>query len=157
GFFDANPNFQERFPGGILQFAQAIAQLPPDVLEDMMLAGAMNEPPQGGEGGMPGGLNIEDLNAAVPAPVMIQGEGPGWLGGGVPPPHAAQGGNVDWDDEGDHQEEAEDEDEDEEEEEDISPMPRVIRNILGRFWGRAPASEESSSEEEELLDNTGVD
>jgi len=29
-------------------------------------------------------------------------------------------------------------------------MPRIIRNILGRLWGRtAPAVEESSSEEEE--------
>ncbi|KAJ2915984.1 hypothetical protein MD484_g4437, partial [Candolleomyces efflorescens] len=152
GFFNANPNFQDRFPGGILQFAQAIAQLPPDVLEDMMLAGAMNEGGEGG-GGMPGGLlDIEDLNAAAPAPIMVQGEAPAWLG-------AAQGEGIDWDDEGEEQVEGENGDEDEEDEEDISPMPRAIRNILGRFWGRAPASEESSSEEEEeeLLDNMGVD
>jgi hypothetical protein len=37
-------------------------------------------------------------------------------------------------------------------------MPRVLRNILGRFWGRAPVEEDSSSDEErELLDNNGVD
>ena len=32
-------------------------------------------------------------------------------------------------------------------------MPRIIRNILGRLWGRtAPAVEESSSEEEQEED-----
>lgn len=32
----------------------------------------------------------------------------------------------------------------------FKPMPRMIRNILGRLWGRtAPAVEESSSEGEE--------
>ena len=35
--FNANPNFAERFPGGILQFVQVIGQLPEDVVEDMMM------------------------------------------------------------------------------------------------------------------------
>ena len=38
-------------------------------------------------------------------------------------------------------------------------MPRVIRNIIGRFmfWGRNTQNEESSSEEDLPLDDTGVD
>ena len=38
-------------------------------------------------------------------------------------------------------------------------MPRVIRNILGRFmfWGRSAENDESSSEEDVPLDDTGVD
>jgi hypothetical protein len=90
----------------------------------MMLAGAMNEPLQGeGAGGMPGGLDILDLNAAAPVPVMIQGEAPGWLGAGVQPLHAGGVNDIDWDDDGGEQqaEEGEGEDElDEEDEEDIS-------------------------------------
>ncbi|KAF6754099.1 transcriptional repressor TCF25-domain-containing protein [Ephemerocybe angulata] len=162
GFFNDNPNFVERFPGGILQFAQAIAQLPPDVLDDMMMAQAMGGPAAGGMDagafaggmGMPGGLDIEDLNPAGPVPVGVGGP---WGAGGNDGPGAEEGGG-DWSDGEDHGGEEEMIDEDEEDEENISPMPRVIRNILGRFWGRAPAEEESSEEEEgELLDDTGVD
>lgn len=42
----------------------------------------------------------------------------------------------------------------------LKPMPRAIRNIIGRFmfWGRNTQNEESSSEEEDVpLDDTGVD
>lgn len=31
----------------------------------------------------------------------------------------------------------------------VKPMPRIIRNILGRLWGRAAPVEESSSEDED--------
>lgn len=31
----------------------------------------------------------------------------------------------------------------------FQPMPRMIRNILGRLWGRTAAAAESSSEDEE--------
>ncbi|PFH47324.1 hypothetical protein AMATHDRAFT_67935 [Amanita thiersii Skay4041] len=57
--FDANPEIAERFPGGILQFAQIIDQLPEDVLEDMMAqiaAGGVGVGMEGGEQPMPGGF-----------------------------------------------------------------------------------------------------
>ncbi|KIK05427.1 hypothetical protein K443DRAFT_353509 [Laccaria amethystina LaAM-08-1] len=135
--FNANPNFAERFPGGILQFVQAIEQLPEDVVEDMMMMEMM-----GGDahnaGVMPGGLDILDLNE-VPGMVPVP------VGGAAGLPQ-----------EEDDVLENEEEEEEEEEEEDISPIPRVIMNLLGRFWGRPAASEESSSEEEPRDDN-GVD
>ena len=38
----------------------------------------------------------------------------------------------------------------------FKPTPRVIMNLIDRFWGR-PAAPEQSSSEEEPRDNTGVD
>jgi len=152
--FNANPNFAERFPGGILQFVQAIGQLPEDVVEDMMMMEMMG----GGDAQnagviMPGGLDILDLNeVAGMVPVPVGGAA------GLPQEEDEMSGN----------------EEEEEEEEDISvrffnykfgswavtdlfkPIPRVIMTLLGRFWGRPAAPEESSSEEEPR-DNTGVD
>ena len=87
-FFDANPHFAERFPGGILQFAQMAGQLPPDMLEDLMAIEAMNNnnniPGQfamadGGGGDMPGGhLDFGDLRVDPLAEVPEHfGEMPG--------------------------------------------------------------------------------
>jgi hypothetical protein len=99
--FNANPNFAERFPGGILQFVQAIEQLPEDVVEDMMMMEMM-----GGDahnaGVMPGGLDILDLNE-VPGMVPVP------VGGAAGLPQ-----------EEDDVLENEEEEEEEEEEEDIS-------------------------------------
>ena len=108
---------------------------------------------------MPGGLDILDLNE-VPGMVPVP------VGGDAGPPQE------------EHEvSENEEEEEAEEKEEDISvrffnyklacelelnvtdlfkPIPRVNMNLLGRFWGRPAAPEESSSEEEPR-DNTGVD
>ena len=74
GFFDAHPHFAQRFPGGIVQFAQMAGQLPPDVLEDLLLVEAVNAP----DGVMPGGLdNIRDGGAENVVEVDFdQGEGP---------------------------------------------------------------------------------
>ncbi|KAJ3488959.1 hypothetical protein NLJ89_g11569 [Agrocybe chaxingu] len=114
----------------------------------MMLIEAMDAPPgEGPPGAMPGGLgnlqeddgNFVEVNfnpdnierAAVPVPPLVQVQ---------------------------DSDEEDLEDSDEEEEEDISPMPRMLRNILGRLWGRNTAAEESSSSDEEPpRDDTGVD
>ncbi|KAF8812727.1 DUF654-domain-containing protein [Phlegmacium glaucopus] len=139
-FFEAHPHFAERFPGGILQFAQMAGQLPPDMLEDLMLVEAVNAP----DGAMPGGLdNVRDEVEVN----VNQREGP------LPPLAAAAHENEV------EEEDDPDQDEEEEEEEEISPMPRAIRNILGRFvfWGRNTHEDESSSEEDAPLDDTGVD
>ncbi|KIM42652.1 hypothetical protein M413DRAFT_444337 [Hebeloma cylindrosporum] len=160
-FFDAHPHFAERFPGGILQFAQMAGQLPPDVLEDLMLVEAINAPGGVAPGAMPGGfgdmqaemdaaedvdananvVNVNFVPAPVPGAVRPQAEGVRDVGG---------------DEQGD--EDTDEGEDDDEEEEYISPMPRVLRNILGRFWGRNAQAEESSSEDEAPpLDDTGVD
>ncbi|TFK33697.1 transcriptional repressor TCF25-domain-containing protein [Crucibulum laeve] len=160
-FYNAHPNFAERFPGGIVQFAQMMAQLPPDAVEEMMLAEAMGAGDEVaaamgmGGGDMPGGFGIGGMNG---------GNGGGW--GDEPGPEEEeeeieiprrQHPAIAQDDTLDH---AEDEtevgdDEDDEDEEAVSPMPRVIRNILGRFLGWNRPAEESSSDEE--ADDLGVD
>ncbi|KAF8878008.1 transcriptional repressor TCF25-domain-containing protein [Gymnopilus junonius] len=110
GFFDANPHFQERFPGGILQFAQMMGQLPPDVLEDLLVVEAANVAAAGGGGGggMPGAFGEEDFViddeqlAAVPPVPMF-----------APFAQPMVGAFVD-DEEDEGEEDDEDEDEDEE-------------------------------------------
>lgn len=59
-FFNAQPQLAQRFPGGILQFAQMAAQMQPELLEDLMLAQAMDAAPPVGHGGMPGGFADTD-------------------------------------------------------------------------------------------------
>jgi hypothetical protein len=49
----------QRFPGGVDQFAQMVAGLPPDLLGDLMLVEAMDD-----QGGMPGGLDGVDGDGA---------------------------------------------------------------------------------------------
>ena len=55
----AHPNFAERFPGGIIQFAQLAAQLPEDALEDLMIAEADGVGAPNPNRGMPGQLQDE--------------------------------------------------------------------------------------------------
>ncbi|KDQ27547.1 hypothetical protein PLEOSDRAFT_1056068 [Pleurotus ostreatus PC15] len=150
-FFDGNPNIAEQFPGGVVQFAQNAARLPPDVLEGMMIAELNARGGQGGHGGfgggggMPGGMPGADI-----------GDGGEEWGG-------AEGGGFDEGDEGEGGEGEEDS-----EEEDIPPMAvRVLRNIVGRFWGGAnrQGEEDSDSEDDgdggrrlpDLVDRDGVD
>ncbi|KAF9448395.1 DUF654-domain-containing protein [Macrolepiota fuliginosa MF-IS2] len=149
-FFEAQ-GLEQRFPGGIVQFAQVIAQLAPEELEDMMVNGMLALGEGGdpidpgffavGAGGMPGQMPGENMLAGiddgVPAP-----EGDAGPGNDVAVAHE--------DNEG--EDEGEDEDE-EDEEDDIAPMPRMIRNILGRLWGRAAPAEESSSSEDDDDEN----
>jgi len=72
----AHPNFAERFPGGIIQFAQLAAQLPEDALEDLMIAEADGIGAPNPNGGMPGQLQGEvgvldfEPDAADQAPVV---------------------------------------------------------------------------------------
>ena len=129
-----------------------------------MLVEAVNAP----DGVIPGGLdNVWDDDENAVEVNLDQREGP------LPPLGAAAGENEVEEENGHDQPE----DQNEEEEEDISvsqtileiswsdwnvilkPMPRVIRNIIGRFmfWGRNAQNEESSSEEDVPLDDTGVD
>ena len=57
GFWDAHPIIQQRFPGGIVQFAQWAGQMPEDEMEDVFLAiGAMAAEQPGEGGGMPGAM-----------------------------------------------------------------------------------------------------
>jgi hypothetical protein len=78
----AHPNFAERFPGGIVQFAQLAAQLPEDALEDLMIAEADGIGANNLQRGIPGQLRGEigvldfEPDAANQIPVMgEQGDG----------------------------------------------------------------------------------
>ncbi|KAI0693502.1 transcriptional repressor TCF25-domain-containing protein [Cytidiella melzeri] len=148
-FFAANPQFAQRFPGGIVEFAQIAGQMPEDALEDLMVA-VVNDAPNGadnGQGRMPGQMPGEDFLEEMFQPMAAdQGEGHRH------DPH------VDLEEEEDHDEDV---DEDEEEEE-VAPLPvRILRNVMNRFWG-APAAEDSSDDERHgepagLRDGAGVD
>lgn len=62
-FFEAHPQLAERFPGGIIQFAEMAGQLPEEALEDMMIAEVGFGPGDGqgqGEMNMPGMFGMED-------------------------------------------------------------------------------------------------
>ncbi|KAJ7705831.1 transcriptional repressor TCF25-domain-containing protein [Mycena olivaceomarginata] len=119
-FFNAMPEVQERFPEGVVQFAEAAAQMDPEEFEALMLAAMANADAvdaNGGRGGMPG--NWED----EPAPQEPFNEA------------------------GDAEDVREESDEDEEE---IAPLPlRALRNVIGRFWGGNVAVDDSSSDEED--------
>ena len=160
-FFAANPQFAQRFPGGIVEFAHIAAQMPEDALEDLMVAvvnGAAEGAP-GGEGRMPGQMPGEDFfHDDLEPPVGFHEEEP------QRDNEAEEAENPD-----------EDEDEDEEDVEDVAvsspctkinnacmthdldkPLPiRLLRNVMNRFWG-APADEQSS-DDEQLRDEAGVD
>ncbi|KAJ7661483.1 transcriptional repressor TCF25-domain-containing protein [Mycena polygramma] len=128
-FFNAMPAVQERFPEGVVQFAQAAGQMDPDELEALMLAAMDELPAENAHGGMPG-------------------EMPGF---------------ADWEAEPEPQEPpAEDgEEESDEDDEVVAPLPlRMLRNVIGRFWGGNAAADDSSSEEEgedNPRDTAGVD
>ncbi|KAL6304111.1 transcriptional repressor TCF25-domain-containing protein [Sparassis latifolia] len=161
-FFEANPHFARRFPGGIIQFAQLAGELPEEVLEGLMIAEAAGG--NQAEGGMPGQMpgegifvadfideedGAEDQNNAQPVAA-------------VPPPAPAVPPQVQEEDESG---------EDDEEEEDIlltrmcQPLPvRFLRTMMNRFWpaGAASPGTSSSEENEEVgeplhRDDDGVD
>lgn len=82
-FFVAHPGFAERFPGGIIQFAQLAAQLPEDALEDLMIAEANGVDAPNPNLGIPGQLQGEigvldfEQDAVEHAPVGGGAEGDG--------------------------------------------------------------------------------
>ncbi|KAJ7071728.1 transcriptional repressor TCF25-domain-containing protein [Mycena belliarum] len=136
-FFNAMPAVQERFPEGVVQFAEAAAQMDPEELDALMLAAAMGNEGEAEPGGMPGAMpGFADWEAEPHEPV---------------PEHEA----------GQNEDESEDEDDgdvSEDEEEAVAPLPlRVLRNVIGRFWGGNAPVDDSSSDEGEPVDTAGVD
>ena len=82
--FDAQPGLEQRFPGGIVQFAQMVGELPEDALDDIMIAQAMGNDGLNMPGGMPEQVNIfaEDVDDGDGAgQVLLFAED---LGGDVP-------------------------------------------------------------------------
>jgi len=127
----AHPNFAERFPGGIVQFAQLAAQLPEDALEDLMIAEADGIGLQNPNGGMPGQLQGEVGVLDFEPDTADQGPGVG----------GAEGGDTD-------------------DEADIEPLPvRILRNVVNRLFGGGAAEDSGSSSSDEggNIDQDGVD
>ncbi len=173
GFWEAHPVIQQRFPGGLVQFAEWAGQVPEDVLEDLFLAlGAAGEVElRDGEmpGGMPGGEIMVDFvdpedDEDEDEDVEDHPQAPA-----VPARPAVQ-------DEDEGEEDEEDEDEDEQEvavggykclqrfrsltRSLHQPLPvRFLRSVINRFWGGGNAGNEDDSDEEgnQLRDTGGVD
>lgn len=130
GFWDAHPIIQQRFPGGIVQFAQWAGQMPED-LEDLFLAlGAIEQQEQGDgrmPGGMPGGeimvdfVDPEDVEEHELHPAVAQAQA-------ARPP--------DWADD----DEDGDEEEEEEEVEDVVVSASMIRECGWMLIHSAPLS-----------------
>ena len=96
-FWAAHPAFQRQFPGGFVHFAQALHQIGPEAIEDLMIQVA--DGGQGAGDGMPGGF--------MPMDEML-----GDFAEGDPEDHAANAEDVD--EEGEHEDEEDDDDEEEE-------------------------------------------
>ncbi|KAI0301899.1 transcriptional repressor TCF25-domain-containing protein [Multifurca ochricompacta] len=138
-FFAAHPRLLQQFPGGVVQFAQLAGNMPEEVLQDIMLNAQMMEEAavQGAapHGEMPGGMpgdNFVQLDFLEEADVEGEGLRAAEVGGGMPVAH-----------EGPLAPEGDMSEEDEEDEEEIAPLPiRVLRNLVGRFWGVSHGEEE---------------
>ncbi|KAH8999479.1 DUF654-domain-containing protein [Lactarius akahatsu] len=144
-FFEAHPRLRQLFPGGVIQFAQHAGNMPEEVLQEFMVNAQIMEDaaahaalPHGEmPGGLPGAnfvqldfLEVADVEDAGPAPANAREVIPA-VDRALPVPR---------------DEEVDDEDEDEDVEE-IAPLPiRVLRNLVGRFWGGTNVEEESSDE-----------
>ncbi|KAJ4484000.1 transcriptional repressor TCF25-domain-containing protein [Lentinula lateritia] len=139
--FENNAHIQQRFPGGIVQFAQAMELLPPDALEDMFAAAAIGAEQDNGDRGMPGQMpGLDDF-----------------LFGGADNNGAREAFNdrpIGEEDAREDEDEEDDDEENEDEDEDIAPMPvRVIRNLLGRLWSAGSnvnVDDSTDSDEEEI-------
>ncbi len=94
-FFEANPHFAQRFPGGIVEFAQIAGQMPEEILEDLMIEVAAGQGGRDMPGQMPGQDLFGDVQLGVAPPEEI--------------PRQPQA--IDHDDEGDLDGESEDDDE----------------------------------------------
>jgi len=147
GLFEAHPQLQEMFPGGVVQFAQRVAQLPDEVLDNLLVfedGGLAFAQPGAGAGGgaMPGGMGFDDLDDDG-------GNGNADGGGNVGNAAGAQveardvAAEVRGDGSGDEGDEEED---DENHDAPIFPL-RVIRGLMNRIWGAAPAEEDQDGDD----------
>ena len=104
GFWDAHPAVRQRFPGGVVHFAQWASEVPEDVLEDLFITvDALEQVREGGE--MPGGMLGGEMMVNFVDPDDVEDEPPALVAPQPAPPRAIV-------------EEAEAEEDDEEEEED---------------------------------------
>ncbi|KIM79562.1 hypothetical protein PILCRDRAFT_823483 [Piloderma croceum F 1598] len=160
-FFDANPGFVDRFPGGIVQFLQMAGELPADALEDIMIAEVMGN--EGQNINMPGAMPDQEPLFAE----FTDGEDEADDDADAPTDgHTrVEAQNIRNLHDIDSDKSSDDDDEEDSELEDVTPMPvRLIRNIINRFWGGAAAAttdntsdSEEGSNVDEPLDYGGVD
>jgi len=157
--FDANPQLQERFPGGVVQFAQVAAQLPEEFFEDLMIGqDAANFGMPAGGMGMPGGMPGDEQAFDEVEVEFVDGERGQGAGDGRP---AAAPGNNDavmlqqnvgaaHEEIDDEMGDAENGEEEEDEEEEIPILPvRILRGLMSRFWGGSAAQAADDSESDD--------
>ncbi|KAF8548302.1 hypothetical protein OG21DRAFT_779027 [Imleria badia] len=134
-FYDQNPWIAAQVPGGVVEFVQMMAEMPEDALQEMMLGAEMMREAGAGVGVQPGLAE----RGAMPGELLDEDIEVFW--------EAEEGGEVDDMPRG-HQQGRVDTEEEEEEEEEVAPMPiRVVRNLLNRLWGGAPAQDDSSDDD----------
>ena len=168
GFWEAHLAIQQRFPGGVVQFAQWAGQMPEDALEDLFLAVDALENQQLQDGGMPGAMPGGEVMVNFVDDDDDVEDIPDLPAGAQPQQRPRAPARVEEDDD-------EDEDEDGEEEQVavsgkkflpcgfgsryFQPLPvRLLRSVITRFWGGGQANDaESSDEEHQLRDTEGVD
>ncbi|KAF8128178.1 transcriptional repressor TCF25-domain-containing protein [Boletus edulis] len=139
-FYDQNPWIAAQVPGGVVEFVQMMAEAPDDALHELMIAAEMMregggnvevQPGLADRGAMPGELLDEENEVFWEAEDDVDDV-----------PHGQPG----------HQEE--DEEDEDEDDEDVAPMPiRVVRNLLNRLWGGAPAQEYEDSSDDDGANN----
>ncbi|KLO13821.1 DUF654-domain-containing protein [Schizopora paradoxa] len=142
GLFEAHPQLQEMFPEGVVQFAQQVGQFPDEVLDNLLIAEdggiGVAQPAAGGGGAMPGGMMFEDINdAGDDGNVDVAGNIGNAAGAQVEGEEVA-GETAD--------EEGDEEEDDENQDAPIFPL-RVIRGLMNRIWGAAPAERDQDDED----------
>ncbi|KAI0269358.1 transcriptional repressor TCF25-domain-containing protein [Gloeopeniophorella convolvens] len=156
GFVDAHPRLVQQFPGGVVQFAQLAVNMPEEALQDLMINAEMVEEVMAQRalphGEMPGGLpgdNFVQLDFPEQEDIDVDG------------PEEAHAPQEELGDEPPPLEEEDDDNEDDDDDE-VAPLPvRVLRNLIGRFWGGATVEEEDISDHDDEshdgADTDGVD
>ncbi|KAI0073559.1 DUF654-domain-containing protein [Panus rudis PR-1116 ss-1] len=140
GFFEAHPQLARQFPGGVVHFAQMVGQFP-EVLEDLMMAQVAGDGNVVMPGGMPGDIDDVEMEDVEGMEAHAQG-------GIVAPPFEAHR----------HESAEEDSEDDEDDEEDVAPLPvRMLRNVLGRFWGASGAQQQEESSDDDNDDEEQID
>ncbi|TDL17622.1 DUF654-domain-containing protein, partial [Rickenella mellea] len=149
--YDARPHIQERFPGGVVQFARAAAEMP-EVLAGLIF-GVDGEGLDGagaGAGGggdvMPGGFEVDFPQDDEQHRRWVMDAERGDVEDVPNPPDPREPDGAE-----EHAEDDEDDeyDDDDDIDEDGALPVRLLRNLIGRFWGGGTQQEPDSDSDDD--------